>query len=165
MAEQDTNHDIRGRFKVGNKAARGRRSPVRTPEALIETVERRLETRKSERTLTEFVGDRFLRLISAAGNGDVRAGMYVVDRMFPAEREPVISRQSLPSPTKRPVKFVDALARSVTRGQMTTTQAARLANLAKPLIIDETLRGMVEELAELRKRVNELGQQKLSAVQ
>lgn len=163
MTERDANHDVGGRFKAGNKAACRRRSPVRTSEALIEVIGGRLHAGNSERTLTEFVGDCFLRLISAAG--DVRAGMYVVDRLFPADRELAIGRKSLPSPTKRPAEFVDALARSVARGQMTTTQAARLANLANPLIIDEALRGMVEDLAELQKRVDELGQRKRRSVQ
>lgn len=148
--------DRQGRFGSGNKAARGRRSPSRTTEALIEIVDERLRVQNSSRGLRDYVGDCFLKLISAAGEGDVKAAIYVVDKLFPNEREPAINLSRMPSPTKKPLQYLDALARNVARGEITTGQCARLANLAKPLIIDEQLRVMLEEIAALKERFDEL---------
>ena len=97
-----------------------------------------------------------MKLISAAGEGDVKAAIYVVDKLFPNEREPAINLSRMPSPTKKPLQYLDALARNVARGEISTGQCARLANLAKPLIIDEQLRVMLEEIAALKERFDEL---------
>ena len=158
MTQRETVRDRQGRFGSGNKAARGRRSPGRTTEALIEIIDERLRAQNSSRSLRDYVGDCFLKLISAAGEGDVKAAIYVVDKLFPSEREPAINLSRMPSPTKKPLQYLDALARNVVRGEITTAQCARLANLAKPLIIDEQLRATLEEIAALQERFSELRQ-------
>lgn len=165
MIEREANRDGRGRVGPRNNLAAGRQPRVRVPQALINLTDEKLRQREEGRSLADFVAEAVLRITRASTKGDLDASKWLVDRFSPAEREPAIGRKALPSPTKRPAEFVDALARSVARGQMTTTQAARLANLANPLIIDEALRGMVEDLAELQKRVDELGQRKRRSVQ
>ena len=123
---------------------------------MIELIDERLRIQNSNRTLSDYIGDCFLKLISAAGEGDVKAAIYVVDKLFPTDREPAINLSRIPSPTKKPLQYLDALARNVARGEITTGQCARLANLAKPLIIDEQLRVMLEEIAALKESLNEL---------
>ena len=115
--------------------------------------------------MADFVAEAVLRITRASTKGDLDASKWLVDRFSPAEREPAIGRKSLPSPTKRPLEYIDALSRSVAQGKMTTAQAARLANLAKPLIVDEQLRTMLEEISALKAMVDELAATRLRAVQ
>jgi hypothetical protein len=143
-------------FQPGNKAARGRRSPARTTEALLARADDLLRDSGETREALDFAAEAVLRIIQASSKGDLEASRWLVERFFPLEREIVVKRGRFPSPTKKPTEYLDALVRAVGRGELTTAQAARLANIAAPYARDEFLRDTLERIARLEERVAQM---------
>lgn len=157
-------HQKSGRFGPGNKAARGRKNRKRTTLQLIEIVQSKLAELGEERTLDDFIAQSVCRLIMAAGKGDLKAAVWIVDRFYPSEREPMIQVGKLPSPSQKPLEFLDALATAVGQGKLSTDQAARLAHLSRPLIIDDVFRDLAEQFEKLSAQVKSIEHQRLRAV-
>ena len=141
-----------------------KRRMLRVTDTLIAAIDDRLSARNSDTTLDELVADCVLKLGSLAAKGDTKAAMYIVDRFYPMSNEPAIGRKSLPSPTRQPLLYLDALSRCVVQGKMTSGQAQRLGNLAKPLVIDEQLRTMIQEIEGLKKEIVEMRKSTLKVV-
>ena len=71
----------------------------------------------------------------------------MLDRLVPRER--IQLSEPLPSPTADPFAFVDELTIRVSNGELTVDQAAKLSNLARPLIADAEMQSMRQEVDEL----------------
>jgi hypothetical protein len=144
-------------FVPGNAAARGRRAPARTTPALIAAINDKLREKGEVRAALDFVAEGVLRIIAASTSGDLEASRWLVERFFPPEREaPIKIRGRLPSPTQNPAAYIDRVVRAVAKGEISTTQAARLANLATPFARDEVIRDALERLVKLEERVAQL---------
>ena len=153
-----------GRFTKGNSAARGRRSPPRITARLIELIDNRLGEQGELRSLDELVVSAVLQLAEAASGGDLKACQWIADRFYPRESEPLIQRRRFPSPSQEPLKFLDALSKSVGHGDLSTAQAVRLAQLSKPFVLDEALGELLQKFEELSNSVNALEKQRLQVV-
>lgn len=156
--------DKTGKFGKGNTAARGRRSPPRVTARLIELVDQKLGELGELRSLDELVADAVLRLAQAATKGDLRACQWIADRFYPREAEPLVQRGRFPSPSRRPLEFLDALAKAVGRGELSTAQASRLAQLSRPLVVDEVVRELAAQFEELSATVKAIERQRLQVV-
>ena len=152
MSERDSN----GRFKIGNKAGH-RRQRVLSTYQLAQLVDKKLAALGESRTIEDFCGELVCRLVQRAIKNDDVAARWLIDRFAPPEKEPRVSIGRLPKPSENPLGFLDKIAAAVSQGKLSVGDASRLSRLVSPLIIDEQLRTMTAELAELRKQVDELG--------
>lgn len=141
-------HDKRGRFTNGNQASKRRRprSQQPTTRQLIAKADKVLAGIGQEKT-TDQMGTIVAKLISEARTGNTTAATWLLDRVVPRER--IRLSQPLPSPTADPLAFIDELTDRVSDGELTVDQAAKLSNLARPLIADAELQSMREQVDEL----------------
>lgn len=148
--------DNKGRVLPGSKLAEGhRRAPQRKPDWVFDCYDEAMRSHGEERQLADFVIEAIMRNVEAMSRGDLEAGRWLAEQFGQLDRERVLLSKRLPSPTKRPLQYLDALVRAVGRGELTTQQATRLGNLVKPLVADAQLLEMRRELDALRKRVAE----------
>ena len=155
--------DIRGRFGKGNQAAAKRkRRKKRTTADLIRAVNRQLTDHES---VDRLCAQAASKLLQNAANGDARAAIWCLDRFYPASGEAVGLSNELPSPAKHPLEFLDALALSVSNAELSTAQAARMSQLARPLIVDEAIRELAAQFNELQTAVDSLEHDRMQAVQ
>lgn len=159
MGDRDSN----GRFRRGNTAAK-RRQRVLSTYQLAQLVNRTLTELGEDRTLEDFLAELVCRLVQRATKGDEAAARWLIDRFAPPEKDPRVSIGRLPKPSEDPLGFVDKVAAAVTQGKMSVGDASRLGRLVSPMIVDETLRGMVRELEELKAEMRELTGTRLQVV-
>lgn len=145
--------DKGGRFAKGNGAARGRKQRKRTTAELIEAVEAKLTELGEKRGVDEFVALTVIQILRLAAGGNLKAAIWVMERFYPGEREPHMVRVRLPSPTKKPSQYRDALVRAFSRGELTSGQVTRLANLATS---DDLVRQLTEALERALATTNTL---------
>lgn len=112
-----------------------------------------LRERGEARRLDDLVAESVLRIVQASTRGDLDAARWIVETFWPVETGRLVSRPRLPSPTSRPLAYLDALSRAARKGEMSTADAARLANLARPFAADEQLREIAAELESLREQI------------
>jgi hypothetical protein len=132
---------------------------------LIELVDEKSRELGEVRSLDELVVGAVLRLAEAASKGDIRACQWIVDRFYPRESEPPIRCRRFPSPSQKPLEFLDALARAVADSELTTGQAAKLAHLARPFVIDAELKQLAEQFAHLQRKLAQIDTTQLQAVE
>lgn len=152
-------HDSRGRFMKGNRAATRRRpdSSRLTTQRIISKADSILTSTRREGTIDQ-LGSILAQLIDQAQSGNTAAGTWLLDRLAPRER--IWLSSTLPSPTANPLTFIDELVARVSDGEISVDQAAKLSNLAKPFMVDAELQSMRIQIDDLVTIVGNLEQTK-----
>lgn len=151
MSDEESKRDNRGRFAAGNQAARKKyRRRRQSTSDLIRLVNRKLKQTGVNRSLDELIAEAACQLLTAAANGNGQAAIWVLERFYPAESERHFLSHSLPSPCESPLEYLDSLANAVTDSQLTTTQASRMSQLARPFVIDAELRKLADLFTDLQ---------------
>jgi len=149
--------DSRGRFGLGNQAGRKkyRRRRQNTVD-LIRLANRKLSDLGEDRKIDDLIAESACKLLNAAAAGDRQAAIWILDRFYPAESERHSLTEPLPSPSENPVQYLDSLVQAVSESKLTTGQAARLSQLARPFVIDAQLLELAEQIDVLQKGVAQL---------
>ena len=155
--EKFSKRDSRGRFGTGNQAGRKKyRRRRQTTADLARLVDRKLSDLDDSRKIDELIAESACMLLTAAAAGDRQAAIWILDRFYPAESERHSLTEPLPSPSENPVQYLDSLVQAVSESKLTTGQAARLSQLARPFVIDAQLLELAEQIDDLQKGVTQL---------
>lgn len=158
--------DKRGRFTAGNSASKNRkRRNSRSTASLVRLVDRRLSGLGETRCLDDLIAQAVCELLTAAAAGDTRAAVWAVDRFYPIEHERNALRQPLPAPSKSPLEFLDALAHAVAERELSTSQAAKLAHLARPFVVDAELQQLADRFDDLQRKLEQVQHGRLQVAQ
>lgn len=163
---KDSKRDGRGRFGPGNQAGRKKYRRRRQSTAdLIRLANKQLSDLGDNRNVDELIAESACKLLTAAAGGDRQAAIWILDRFYPAESECHSLTEALPSPSKLPLDYLDSLVRAVGDSQLTTGQAARLSQLARPFVIDAELQQLSEQFDDLQRKLDELHRDKLQGAE
>jgi hypothetical protein len=108
------------------------------------------------RKVDELLAESACKLILAAADGDKKAATWVLDRFFPLESERHSLTVALPSPCKLPLEYLDALVRAVAEAELTTSQAVRMSQLARPFVIDAEIQQLADQFADLQQKLEQI---------
>ncbi len=155
--EEQSRRDNRGRFGSSNQAALKKyRRPRRSTIDLIRMINRKLTGLGESRKVDELLAESACKLILAAADGDKKAAIWVLDRFFPLESERHSLTVALPSPSKLPLEYLDALVRAVAESELTTSQAVRMSQLARPFVIDAEIQQLANQFTDLQRKLEQI---------
>jgi len=159
--------NARGQFAPGNKVGRTpkrrrRKANTETTRDLIVRADKFLDG-IGHPTVGEQLGLILGGLIGKARAGDVQASTWILDRLAP--RDSLRLADPLPSPSESPAAYLDAIVERVEDGQLTTADAARLANIARPLLADAEIVQLRDQVAELVATVERLERTRVQVAQ
>ena len=149
--------DKLGRFGSGNQAALKKYRHYRGSTAvLIEQITRKLIDLGESREVDELLAESACKLILAAADGDMKAAIWALERFYPLESEQHSLTEALPSPSELPLKYLDALVCAVTGSELTTSQAVRMSQLARPFVIDAELQQLANQFTDLQQKLEQI---------
>lgn len=155
--DEHCKRDHKGQFGSGNQAALKKyRRPRRTTVDLVRLINRKLIELGESRKVDELLAESACKLILAAADGDKKAATWVLERFFPLELERHSLTVALPSPSKLPLEYLDALVRAVAESELTTSQAVRMSQLARPFLIDAELQQLYDEFTDLKEKFEQI---------
>lgn len=145
-----------GRFAPGNRVAAGRRRAGKVTPDLLTLADARLRAASTDAPgVRELAADAFAAVARAAAGGDLAAARWLIDRLEPKDSE-AVALPALPSPSREPARFLDALAQHVAAGALSAGRAASLSHLARAFLADQQTMALAAELRELAEKVEAL---------